>query len=149
MRTRTLKLEGTIQNRAEYTFEYPFGAIEPITNGRWELALSSVSAIFSKDLSWNTIFEVSTNYIEKVVVRNDVRERQEMPLAFIRFKGQPSEKIMLGFRWRDFFEVTTPTRTFTLTFKEHQDPDIPVPPPPAGKERRAFVSILLLFRRIE
>ena len=149
MRIRTVKLEGRLTSLAPHTFEYPFGSIEAITSGRWEIAISSVTAIFSKNLPWNTIFEVSTNYVEHIVINQTVRVREQMPLAFVRFKGQPRDQVLLGFKWRDFFEVTTPSKMLTLTLKPQKDPEIPDDPTPVGRERSAYVSILLIFRRVE
>ncbi len=149
MKTRTLKVEGILTNSSEYTFEYPFGAVEAITSGRWELAIAAITAIFSKNLAWNSIFEVSCNYIETVVVRNSQRVREEMPLGFVRLKGRAPERLLLGYKWRDFFEVTTPSKTLTVTLRELQDPDIPNPPILPGRERKAHISILLILRRIE
>lgn len=149
MRTCTIKLEGRLSGLEEYRFEYPFGLIETISNGRWELSISAITALFSKNLPWNAIFEVSTNYIEHTVVKNSTRIREPMPLAFVRLKGQPSDKVLLGYKWRDYFEVTTPSQNFILNLRELKDPEIPNPPVPPGRERGAYVTILLIFRRIE
>ena len=149
MKSRTLKLEGRLSSEHEYTFQYPFGSIEAITSGRWELAIAAVTAIFSKNLPWNAIFEVSTNYIETIVYNTSGQVKEEMPLGFVRLRGQPSDKVLLGFKVRDYFEITSPSHTFTLTLREQNDPEIPSPPTPPGRQREAYVSILLIFRRIE
>ncbi len=148
MKTRTLKLEGRITNVEGHISEYPLGSIESITSGRWELAISNISLIFGRGHTWNTIYEVSTNYIDSVVAgENGIRQIQPMTLTFIRAKGQPGEKVMLGFRWRDFFEISSPSKMFRVTFKEITDPDGIAPAP--AQDGSVFVSILILFRRLE
>ncbi len=147
MRSRTLKLEGRFNTTEGHTFEYPFGSIESITSGRWELAISNISLLFGEGHAWNTIYEVSTNYIDVATIgSNGTRQREPMPLTFFRAKGQPEDKIMLGFRWRDYFEINTPSKVFRLTLKEIRDPDT-IPNPAEGGS--VFVSILLIFRRLE
>ncbi len=149
MKSRTLKLEGRLSNSNKYIFEYPFGSLENITSGRWEVAISAITAVFSKTLPWNAIFEVSCNYVEAVVIKDSQRVREQMPLGFVRLKGKPGEHLLLGYKWRDFFEVTTPSKTLSFTLREVIDPEIPTPPIPAGRERAAWLSILLIFRRME
>ena len=149
MKTRTLKLDGRLSDGEEYTFEYPLGSIEAITSGRWELAISAITALYCERRPWNSIFEVSTNFVEHTVVKNSGRVKEEIPLAFVRFKGQPTDKVLLGYKWRDFFEVNAPSNIFTLTLRELKDPNIQPQPVPAGRKRGAYISILIIFRRIE
>ncbi len=147
MRTRTVKLEGRISSvHGEHTFEYPLGSIEAITSGRWELAIANITFIFGRGDAWNTIYEVSTNYIDTVTVdKNNVLQREPMTLTFFRAKGQPEDKVMLGFRWRDFFEITSPSKVFKLMFNEIREPET-VQPIGNGS---AFVSVLVILRRFE
>ena len=149
MRTRTLRLNGHVTSLADFTLEYPLGQVESITSGRWELAISAMSFIFSKQLAWNSIFEVSTNYIDSSFITGEAgRIREPMPLCFIRIKGQPKDKVVIGYKWRDFYEITTPMQTLKLIFKEIRDPDVPIEPIPQ-QERCVYVSVLLLLRRIQ
>ncbi len=152
MKVYTVTLRGRLTDLEDYTFEYPFGAIQNIGHGRWEFAISAISIIFTKQLAWNSIYEVSTNYMDSVEISDTgVREQKQMTIGHIRIKGQPRDKVMLGYKWRDYFEITNPTRIFTLTLKEIRDPESipPRPQPRPGQERSAYISILVLFRRIE
>ncbi len=148
MRVRTVKVEGRFSTVEGHTFEYPLGSVESITSGRWELAISHIAIIFGAGSTWNNIYEVSTNYIDTVTVgANGIRHKEAMALAFFRAKGQENDKIMLGFRCRDYFEITNASKIFKVTLKQIEDPDMVNPGP--GENANAFVSFLFIFRRVE
>ncbi len=151
MRTRTLKIDGKFTDQTDQTLSYPLGVIEAINSGRWELAISSIAVIISKNLAWNCIYEVSTNYIDNVVIgTTGSREREPMTLSFFRLKGVPNDKLVVGFKWRDFFQITNPCKELILNFKQHVDPDMaPEPQPAPGQERCAHITVLLILRRVE
>ena len=82
------------------------------------------------------------------------KKKKEMTLAFVRLKGIPGEKILIGFKTKEFFEITRPAQIFVLNWEELSDPnrvDPPEPPPAPGTKNEKYVnvSVLLLFRRIE
>ncbi len=156
MKLKTVKLSSTLSGDTKnYSLSYPLGIIESITSGRWEIAISAVAVFFEGNLAWNSVFEISTNYVEHTVITETGQERKEMPLAFIRLKGNPNDKQVIGFKWRDFFHITSPSHTLSLNLKEIYDPAHPPPPIPIPgpgepvQERKAYISILLLFRRVE
>ncbi len=146
MKTRTLKIEGHLTHERSTTFEYPLGAIESVTSGRWDIAISSIS-FFTNGQPWNSIYEVSTNYIDTITISaTGSKIREEMPLALVRIKGQPNEKQVLGFKWRDYFEISSPSKLFRITFKEQFDPSA-IPEP--REEGSIYLSMLFILRRHE
>ena len=82
-------------------------------------------------------------------MEEETRLKNEMPLCFVRLRGQPTDKLVLGFKWRDYFQINSPARVMTVTFKEVRDPDAFVAPPVPGQKKSAFISILFILRRIE
>ena len=147
MALRTIKLEGTLTNEQETIFEYPIGDVLSITSGRWQFAVSSLSIFFKnqQDLHpFNANYELSSNFIDTVIPEETGKVRAQMPLAIVRIKGNPGEKIVIGFKWRDYFEATCPRRLLQLKWKELN----PYQVAPALK-REAYVYVVLLFRRIE
>ena len=108
MKTRTLKLDGLLTHEPSTTFEYPLGAIESVTSGRWDIAISSIS-FFTNRQPWNSVYEA--NYFYTITISaTGSKIREEMPLALVRIKGQPNEKQVLGFKWRDYFEISSPLK---------------------------------------
>ena len=154
MKLKTLKLETQFSgDQTMYSMSYNIGDVESITSGRWQLAISSISLLFQGNRSWNSIFEISSNFIEHSVPSSSGLARKEMSLGFFRVKGNPGEKQVIGFKWRDFFEVNQASRTIILNFKEFYDPaDPPLPPPivpPEQNKRNVYISVLVLIRRVE
>ena len=143
---KTILVQGNLTKK-NLSLHYPLGDCDAISSGRWQMAISSISFLFGKDLEWDSIFGVSSNYIDTVISTPFGTEKKEMNLAMVRVKGKPGEKKMLGFKTRDFFEITRPSRNFTLNWTEICDPDIVEPLVPG--EKYAYVSVLMLFRRIQ
>ena len=129
MPLRTIKIEGKLTNEHTTVFQFPLGTIESVMSGRWQFAFASITFFVKGDLAWNSVFEISSNYIDSVVPTDTGRVRKQMPLTIIRLKGTSGDKIFLGFRCRDFFDIITPTPMFSLTWTElHPDPS-PMPSP--------------------
>ncbi len=146
MKLKTILLQGDLTgDSTRFTFSSDLGNIESISNGRWEFAISAVTFLFQTG-TWNSIFELSTNYIDTVIETPLGKQQKEMTIGFVRAKGTAGEKLLLGYKWRDFFEVTKPSKTFKLTLTELHAPDAPAPIP---SNKVVFAKILFLFRRIE
>ncbi len=132
-----------------HTLSYALGNCEAISNGRWQIAISSITFFIGPHLPWNSVFQLRSNYIDTVVPTAYGTEKKEMTLAIIRLKGNPREKILIGFKTRDFYEITRPSRIFKLSFDELHESNEPPQPTPAPEEKSVDVCVLLLLRRIE
>ncbi len=139
------KLEGD-ETKKKFTFNYELGNVQTIGTGRWEIAIASVAILFGQGVAWNSIFEISTNYIDSVVPSQTGTVRKPMTLTFLKVKGSPGEKVLLGFKCRDFFEITTASRTLHLYWEELELVPPPVRPP---RRRSAEATVLLLLRRVQ
>ncbi len=150
MPLRTIKVKGKLsgdETKKNFTLTYELGTVEAICSGRWEMAVASVSFFFGPETtSWNTIFEVSSNYIDCIVPSQNGTKREPMTLTLLRVKGAPGDRVVLGFKSRDFFEITTPSRNFCLYWQDLNPNEPPVGP---LKERSVEVTVLLLLRRIQ
>ncbi len=150
MPLRTIKVKGKLsgdESNKAFTLTYELGTVEGIFTGRWEMALASVSFFFGQETaSWNTIFEVSSNYIDCIVPTENGTQREPMTLSLLRVKGAPGDKVLLGFKSRDFFEITTPGRNLHLYWQDLNPSEPPVGP---RKERSVDVTVLILLRRIQ
>ena len=144
MRLKTICLEGEITgDTIKHTFTYSLGDVESISMGRWEFAISSIAYNIGQETAWNSIFQLSSNYIDTTVPTQTGTVKKEMPLGLIRLKGAPKEKVVIGYKWRDFFTVTSPSRSFNLNWTEiFRDTEVP------RKKRTAKIQILILFRRV-
>ncbi len=154
MKLKTIKLSGQFSgDTSNILLSYKLGNVERVTSGRWELAISSIAVLFEGNLPWNSVFEISTNYVEHTVLTETGQQKEQMPLSFTRLKGNPNDKLVIGFKWRDFYEINSPTATLFLNLKEVNNPaHPPQPPPPPGpgvQEKKAYISVLLLLRRVE
>ncbi len=151
MPLKTIKLQGKLtgdESTKHFTLSYELGKVESITSGRWEMAISSVCFFFGRAIAWNSIFELSTNYIDSTIPCETGTIRQPMPISVIRVRGAPGEKLLLGFKCRDFFEIIRPSNTFILNFDEIDSTEYPAPTPPLRK-RSLEVTVLVLLRRIQ
>ncbi len=133
---------GDITKKNKLTYE--LGRVEAITSGKWELALSTISLFFHED--YNANFEISTNYIDTTIPTSTGKLTKPMPIGFVRAKGAAGEKTVIGYKCRDFFEITTPSKTLVLYWQEIETAPVPPQPP---QEKNMSVSILLLLRRIQ
>ncbi len=148
MKLKTIKLEGELTgDEKKFTFQTQLGDIKLISNGRWEFAISAVTLFFNEGQAWNSIFELSTNYIDTIIQTPVGRELKEMTIGFIRVRGTAGEKTLLGYKWRDFFEVTKPSKTFKLNWTELKQPQAPQPTP--APKKSVYAHVLVLFRRVE
>ncbi len=150
MAIRSVRLEGRLTHERKSVFQFPVGDIEKVTTGRWQFAISSLTFFFKEGQGlqpWNSVFELSSNFIDTVVPHSSGKVREQMPLAIVRVRGNPGENIVIGFKWRDYFEATCPKRLFELTWEELSPYENVVPPAPG--QREVYVYALLLFRRVE
>ncbi len=98
-------LKTVIVSGAVNKLSYPLGSTEKIFDGTWEMALSSISFIFKKEIP-PTIVKIGTNFVTHLEI-NSTGEiiRQPACLNMIFISGSANKKNLIGFKQRDFFEI--------------------------------------------
>lgn len=134
MKLRSILIKGSLNEALTYSISH---ACPEIQKGVWEMSISSVTFNFESRI--NTVLSVSTNFVQT----QDINADNEIVIApsilsNIACAGKQGDKKVIGLKWRDFFEVTTPYNKLEVYLK-----DI---------ESQKFVSgatayVLVLFRK--
>ena len=109
-----------LRGQLEGPITFPFGLIENIREGTWQIAFSSVSFAYTSNIR-STFLAVSSNYVTGFTV-NASKElvSSEVIMNIIHIKGSAGSKGIVGFRQRDFYQVTDPTEDLTIHFVDVQ-----------------------------
>ena len=84
----------------------PIGRLEDITEGTWEIGLSSISFAYTSSFSRSTLLQISCNFVMgKAVTPSGELEAVQTPMNMVLVKGTTGGRGIVGFRQRDFFEV--------------------------------------------
>ena len=65
-----------------HSLQYELGDAEAITSGRWQMAISAITFLIGKDLPWNSVFELRSNYIDTTVATEYGKEKKRNDPCF-------------------------------------------------------------------
>ena len=104
---KSVLLKGTI----DQSLKYPLGLVHEITEGDWQIALSTISFKFHAKTQHEPdiprrVLKITSNY----VMTHDVNERNEIiytpaVLSTIFYGGKHGTETTIGFKNQNFFQV--------------------------------------------
>ncbi len=130
----------TIKGKIDSTLKLDVGKLEPeITQGKWELCLSSVGFSYTTNVS-DHLIAVSTNYVIGKKLNNE-KEIVMTPatLAIVFCGGSPGKKRVMSINKEDFFEINNAQYTLEVNAVDAMSGE-----PITGVD----VVVLLYLRRI-
>jgi hypothetical protein len=136
MKLKTLVLEGPLTS----TLKYRLASVEPITQGSWQIAISSVSFVFQK--AADLIVDIETNFVQqRRLLNTGVIFSGPAKLHVLHCSGKANTSQTVLLPTRDWFDVTNADNFFEINIAHAM----------AGHALPAtvHVTVLVLLRRVK
>ena len=134
-----------LKGRVDQTLKYPVGRIIDITEGEWQLALSTISFKYYSKSKHNQdiprkVLQLTSNY----VMTKDIDERDEVVsteavLSTVYYGGRHGTETTIGFKNQNYFTVTNAEQELQITLSTIDTKEL---------ISGASVFLLILLRRM-
>ncbi len=113
-------LKGPLQSEVSL----PVGRFEDITEGVWEIGLSSISFAYTSTSNRTTLLRISSNFVmgKELSLSGEIKAVQT-PMNMVLIRATSGGRGIVGFRQVNFFEVNNAQQHLSFTVNDAETGD--------------------------